>query len=207
MRPIVKLYFSSGTCSLVPHIVLREAKVPIELVRVDLRTHQTEHGVDYYGINPKGSVPALELDNGERITEVPVIAQYVADTAHNVDLMPAAGTITRYRVMEWLNYISSELHKAYSPLFNASFDEAARALYRTALRKKYEYINKELEGREYLTGKPFTAADAYLFTVTRWAKHAQVDMSGFDNVKAFMDRVNQRPTVREAITAESNKKA
>lgn len=203
----MKLYYAPGTCSLSPHIVLRESQTAFQLERVDLRTHQTEHGADYYQINPKGSVPLLELDSGERLTEGTIIAQYVADKTQNVQLMPAPGTLARYRVMELQSYISSELHKSYSPLFNPAADEACKGLFRAALRKKYEWVNSKLAGQEYLTGSTFTAADAYLFTVTRWAKSVQVDLNGLDNLKAFMDRVNQRPTVREAIAAESAKKS
>jgi glutathione S-transferase len=204
---IVKLYYSSGTCSLAPHIILRETQTSFELERVDLRTHQTEHGVDFYTINVKGSVPLLELDDGERLTEGTIIAQYIADKAQHRELMPAPGTMARYRVMEWQAYISSELHKFYWPLFNSAVDETCKTLYRTTLRKKYEWVNEKLTAVEYLTGNTFTAADAYLFTVTRWARGSNVDVNGLDNLKAFMDRVNLRPTVRAAITAESHKKA
>jgi glutathione S-transferase len=203
----VKLYTSPGACSLSPHIILREANAKFDLERVDLRAHKTEHGADYYQINAKGSVPVLELDSGERLTEGPVIGQYIADQAKNLELMPAAGTIARYRVMEWQNYITSELHKGYSPLFNPAFDAAAKTVMRAALRKKYEWLNGKLTGTQYLTGNAFTAADAYLFTVTRWAKAVEVDLSGLDAVAAFMERVNQRPAVRAAIEAETPKKA
>ena len=202
----MKLYFAQGTCSLAPHILLREANTPFELERVDLRTHQTAHGADYYHINPKGSVPLLELDNGDRLTEGTVIAQYVADQSQRLDLMPVPGTMARYRVMEWQTYISSELHKSYSLLFNPAIDESSKTPLRALLRKKYQWVNQQLTGRDFLTGNVFTAADAYLFAITRWAKTTQVDLSDLDNVKAFMDRVNLRPAVREAIAAESAKK-
>lgn len=201
----MKLYYSPGACSLAPHIVLREAKATFQAERVDLRAHKTESGADYYQINPKGSVPLLEIDGGERLSEGPVICQYIADKTGAVELMPAAGTIARYRVMEWQNYITSEIHKGYSPLFNPAFDAAAKTLFRATLRKKYEWVATKL-GNQNLTGSAFTAADAYLFAVTRWAKSVEVDLSDLDAISAFMDRTNQRPAVRAAIDAETAKK-
>lgn len=203
----MKLYFSQGTCALAPHIVLREVNASFTLVRVDLRAHVTADGVDYYQLNGKGSVPLLELDNGERLSEGPVICQYIADNAGNTELMPAAGTLPRYRVLEWQNFITAELHKAYSPLFNPAADQAAKTLFRSTLRKKYEWVNAQLGSKDHLTGSAFTAADAYLFTVTRWAKNTEVDLTGLDAIAAFMKRVHDRPSVRAAITAESPAKA
>lgn len=205
----MKLYFSIGACSLAPHIVLREAGVSFVLERVDLGSHKTEQGADYYQINAKGAVPVLELDSGERLTEGPVICQYIADQAKNVELMPACGTMARYRVMEWQNYITSEIHKAYSPLFNPAADATTKTMFRATLRRKYEFVNARLGGNQYLTGNPFTAADAYLFTVTRWAKSQQVDLAGLDSLNAYMIRVHDRPAVKAATQAESgaNKKA
>jgi glutathione S-transferase len=187
--------------------VLREANLPFSLVRVDLRAHTTENGDDYYKINSKGAVPVLELDSGERLTEGSVICQFVADSAGNTVLMPAAGTMARYRVMEWQNYIGSEVHKAYSPLFHPAIDAAAKAIFRGVLRKKYEWVNERLGGSDYLTGSAFTAADAYLFTVTRWAKAMEVDLGGLAAIEGFMARVNARPAVRAAIAAETPAKS
>ena len=198
----MKLYFSYGTCSLAPHIVLRETGLAFDLERVDLRSHQTQAGADYYQVNPKGAVPMLELDNGERLTEGPVICQYVADLAKNLTLMPAAGSMARYRVMELQNFISSELHKSYSLLFNAGMDAAAKTIYRGILRKKYEWLDGKLAGKTFLTGTDFTAADAYLFVVTRWAKSVEVDLSGLTAVSAFMDTVGARTAVKAAQDAE-----
>ncbi|HJV62432.1 MAG TPA: glutathione transferase GstA [Albitalea sp.] len=203
----MKLFFSPGACSLAPHIVLREAQLPFELERVDTKTHKTQHGADYYGINAKGYVPLLELDNGERLTEGPVIAQYLADTADNRTLMPPAGTPQRYRVMEWQSYITSELHKSFSPLFNPAFDAAAKANFVAALRKKFDWIDSQLEGKQHLTGDAFTAADAYLFTVASWAPHVQLDLSDLKHLQAFMQRVAARPAVQEAMRAEGLLKA
>lgn len=198
----MKLYFSPGACSLAPHIVLREAGVPFSLVKVDTGTHKTEHGVDYYTINPKGYVPLLELDDGQRLSEGPVIAQYVSDQANRRDLMPESGTMARYRVMEWQSYITSELHKSFSPLFNPAFDSTAKSIFADGLRKKFGWVSDQLRGKQYLTGDTFTAADAYLFTVAGWAKYVGLDLSHCDHLQAFLKRVADRPAVREAMKAE-----
>ena len=198
----MKLYYAPGVCSLSPHILLRETKLPVTLVRVDLKTHLTADGVDHYTINSKGSVPVLELDDGTRFTEGPVVAQMICDRAGRTDLMPAAGTIERYRVMEWQNYVTSELHKSYSPLFNPDFDENGKAFLRTALRKKYEWLAQQLANKPYLTGETFTAADAYLFTVTRWAKAVRVELADLAPIRNFMERVAARPAAVEAMHVE-----
>jgi glutathione S-transferase len=198
----VKLYYSRGACSLTPHILLRETGLPFTLERVDSATHRTEHDGDYYAINPKGYVPLLELDSGERLTEGPVICQYICDLARRTDLMPTAGTMPRYRVMEWQGYVNSEIHKAYSPLFNPTLDAGVKAAFVASLRKKYEWIATELAGRDYLTGSDFTAADAYLFNVTRWARFVKLDLTDLAPVTAFMERTLTRPAVLEAFKAE-----
>jgi glutathione S-transferase len=203
----MKLFYSPGACSLAPHIVLRETAQAFTLERVDLRTHTTEHGKNYYDINPKGAVPVLEIGNADYLTEGPIICQYLADQAQNTDLLPAAGAIARYRVMEWQSYVTSELHKSYSVLFNPAFDTAAKDTMRSALRKKYEWVNARLAGRSYLTGNTFTCADAYLFTVTRWAKTVQLDLSGLDAVSHFNTLVSERPAVRAALDAEAGAKS
>ena len=198
----MKLYFSPGACSLAPHIMLRETNLAFTAVRVDLAAHQTSSGDDYYAVNPKGSVPVLELDDGERLTEGPVIAQYICDRAGRADLMPASGSLARYRVMEWQNYVTSELHKSYSPLFRAEFDAAGKDWFKKALRKKYEWVASRLEGRDFLTGTNFTPADAYLYTVTRWAPRVGVDIADITSINAFMRRVNERDAVQAALSAE-----
>jgi glutathione S-transferase len=198
----MKLYFSPAACSLVPHIVLREIGTSFTLEKVDTAKHLTQAGADYYAINPKGQVPLLQLDDGQLLSEGPVIAQYIADQAGATTLMPAAGSVARYRVMEWQNYITSELHKTYSPLFNSEFDAKAKTTLRSLLRKKYEWVDSQLSGREYLTGEAFTAADAYLFVVTGWARFIDLDLSGLPNLDAFLKRVSARPAVREAMKAE-----
>lgn len=198
----MKLYYSPGACSLAPHIMLSEAKLPHTLVKVDTGTHLTEDGVDFYTINPKGYVPVLELADGQRLSEGPIIAQFIADHAHHEDLMPAAGSMARYQVMEWQNYITSELHKSFSPLFNPALDAAAKAVFVAILSKKFRWVSGQLRGRAYLTGESFTAADAYLFTVAGWAKYVSLDLSDFEHLQAFLERVATRTAVQEAMKAE-----
>jgi glutathione S-transferase len=199
----MKLYFSPGACSLAPHILLRETKLSFTPVRVDLAAHKTTTGEDYYAVNPKGSVPVLELDDGERLTEGPVIAQWICDRANRADLMPVAGSLARYRVMEWQNYITSEIHKSYTPLFKADVDDNGKSWFRNALRKKYEWLASRLEGKDFLTGTNFTAADAYLYTVTRWAPKVGVELTDLTPVQGFMRRVSEREGVQAALNAES----
>ncbi|NLG75026.1 MAG: glutathione transferase GstA [Xanthomonadaceae bacterium] len=198
----MKLYYSPGACSLAPHIVLRETGLPFELVRVDLASHKLAQPDDYYSVNAKGSVPVLELDDGERLTEGPIIAQWICDRAERTDLMPAAGTMARYRVMEWQNYVTSELHKSYSPLFKRDFHEEGKAWFRRALRQRYEYVDARLQENEFLTGSSFTAADAYLFVVTNWAAHTGVDLQNLGALDSFMSRVRAREAVQQALVAE-----
>jgi glutathione S-transferase len=198
----VKLYYSRGACSLTPHILLRETGLPFTLERMDSGTHRTEHDADYYTINPKGYVPLLELDNGERLTEGPVICQYICDVARRTDLMPAAGTMPRYRVMEWQGYVNSEIHKTFSLLFNPALEAGVKTVFATSLHKKYEWIATGLAAKDYLTGSEFTAADAYLFNVTRWARLVKLDLTDLPPVTAFMERTLTRPAVLEAFRAE-----
>lgn len=198
----MRLYYSPGACSLAPHIVLREVSAPFELVKVDTRTHTLQGGEDYYAINPKGYVPLLELDDGQRLTEGPVICQYLADQAGRTDLMPAAGSMARYRTTEWQNYITAELHKSYSPLFNAEFDESAKGLFLKQLRKKFGWVSEKLAGKDFLTGSVFTAADAYLFVLTNWSGYVKLDLTDLAPLQAFMQRVAARPAVQAAFKAE-----
>lgn len=198
----MKLYYSKGACSLAPHIVLRETGLPFTLERVNLGTHQLADGEDYYAISPRGQVPLLELDNGRHLTEGPVICQYIAERAGREDLLPPVGDIARYRVLEWQNFTTSELHKSYSPLFNADYPQEARTIILQTLRKKYEWVDKELSSRKYVTGDTFTVADAYVFTVTQWADYVKLAISDLENLMAFQQRVADRKAVREALKAE-----
>ena len=198
----MKLYYATGACSLTPHIVSRESDLNIELIRVDTKSHLTEQGVDFYTINPKGSVPCLQLNDGQLLTEGPIICQYLADQANNTQLMPAAGTLARYRVMEWQNYITSELHKSFSPLFNPNAGAETKALFAEQLKAKFAWLSSKLENTAYLTGDDFTAADAYLFVVTNWSKFVGLDLSHLSALQAFMQRVAARPAVQMALKAE-----
>ena len=198
----MKLYYSPGACSLSPHIVAREAGIDVELQKVDLKTHGIQGENDYYKVNPKGYVPALEIAPGDVLTEGPAIVQYLGDQKPQSGLVPPAGSKDRYRAQEMLGFINSEIHKAYSPLFSATTPDATREDRKAHLRKRYKLIDERLAGRDYLFGDKFTAADAYLFTVTRWAPAVKLDLSDFTNLAAFQERVRARPAVSEAMQAE-----
>jgi glutathione S-transferase len=198
----MKLFYSPGACSLAPHIVLREAGQAFTLSKVDLGAHKIESGDDYFAVNSKGSVPLLELDDGSRLSEGPVITQFIADQNKATSLMPPAGTMARYRVMEWQNFITSELHKAFGSLFHPELDAKAKQTVSAQILKKLAWVDGQLAGRTYLTGDDFTAADAYLFTVAGWSKHVGLDISGLANLQRFLAQVGQRPAVREALKAE-----
>ncbi len=198
----MKLYYSPGACSLSPHIALREAGLPFQPVLASTKTHKLQDGTDYYTINPKGYVPLLELDDGERLSEGPVIVQYIADQAPGKKLAPAAGTMARYRLQEWLNFITSELHKSFSPLFNPAMPEEGKAVYRARLADRFKWVDGQLAGKSYLMGEEFSVADAYLFTVAGWGGYVGVDISGLPNLSAYMARVKARPAVQEALKAE-----
>jgi glutathione S-transferase len=198
----MKLYYSPGACSLSPHIVAREAGIDLQLEKVDLKIHGIKSENDYYKVNPKGYVPALEIAPGEVLTEGPAIVQYLADQKPQSGLVPPAGTLERYREQEMLSYINSEIHKAYSPLFSDDTPELTRENRKAHLRKRYKLIDERLAGRDYLFGDKFSAADAYLFTVTRWAHAVKLDLSEFKNLAAFQERVKARPAVKEAMKAE-----
>ncbi len=198
----MKLYYSPGACSLSPHIVANEAGIPLELVKVDVQTKTIAREGDFWDVNPKGYVPALELDDGEVLTEGPAIVQYLADSAPGAGLAPANGSFERVRLQETLNYLTSEIHKSYSPLFRADVLPAVREERLAYLTKRYALIEKQLEGRKYLLGDRFTVADAYLFTLTRWARGVKLDLTGFPNLEAFQKRVGSRKAALEAMRAE-----
>jgi glutathione S-transferase len=198
----MKLYYSPGACSLSPHIVLREAGLAFEPVLASTKTHKLQDGTDYYGINPLGYVPMLELDDGTRLREGPAIVQYVADQAPNKNLAPANGTLPRYRLQEWLTFIGTEIHKTFSPLFNPATPEDAKNQFRDKLASRFEFVDKQLEGREYVMGEHFSVADAYLYVVTRWTKPMNIDISRFKNLSAHNARIDARPAVQEALKVE-----
>jgi glutathione S-transferase len=198
----MKLYYSPAACSLSPHIVAREAGVAVELVKVDLKTHTLADGTDYTTINPKGSVPLLELDDGDRLSEGPAIVQYLADRNPASGLAPAAGTMPRYRLQEWLNFVTSELHKQYSPLFGASVPAEYKEAVRVRLAHRFDWLSTKLAAQDYLTGAQFTVADAYLFTVLSWNKWVGIDTARWPVLEAYVARVAARPKVQEAMQAE-----
>lgn len=200
----MKLFYSPGACSLSPNIVAHEAGIELRLQKVDTKTKTVANAGDYWSINPKGYVPALELDNGEILTEGPTIVQYLADLKPQAGLAPAAGTLERFRVQEMLGYINSEIHKTYSMLFKPNLPADVRAEREEYLLRRYELLDQKLAGRQYLFGDHFTVADAYLFTVMRWAPAVKVDLSRFTNLQSFLERVGARPGVRAALKAEGN---
>jgi glutathione S-transferase len=203
----MKLYYSPGACSLSPHIALLEAGLPYDLVKVDVRAKKLENGDDYFKINPKGQVPALGLDNGEIMTEGPVIVQMIADQAAGKNLAPANGSPERYRLQEWLNFVTTELHKNFSPLFNPAIPDEVKAFFKDRIMGKFKYADQKLAGQDYLMGSQFTVADGYLYTMLRWAEGNKMDLSGLNNLMAFKDRVGARPKVQEALTKEGLMKA
>ena len=198
----MKLYYSPGAGSLSPHIVAREAGLDLELVKVDLAAKKTESGADYGAINPKGYVPALQLDDGQVLTEGPAIVQYLADQVPGSGLAPASGTMARYRLQETLGFINSEIHKTYSPLFKDTTPAETRAERLEYLRKRYALVDSVLAKQPYLLGKEFSVADAYLFTVTNWAKSVKLDLSGLGHLTAFQQRIAARPAVQDALFEE-----
>ena len=198
----MKLYYSPAACSLAPHIVAREAGIELELVKVDTKTKTVAIDGDYWAINPKGYVPAIEVDNGEILTEGPAIVQYLADLRPEAGLAPANGSWERTRLQEMLGYINSEIHKSFIPLLRATTPDEVRAERKEYLRLRYALLDRQLAGRKYLFGDQFTVADAYLFVVTRWARSTQVDLGDYANLQAFQQRVAARPAVRAAMKAE-----
>lgn len=198
----MKLYYSAGACSLSPHIVLRETGTPFVLVKADLGAKTVEDGSDFFAVNPNGYVPALQLDDGTVLTEGPAIVQYIADSAGATALAPAHGSIDRYKLQQWLNFVSSELHKSFSPLFNSKLAEDAKQLFRDRLHTRLKTVEGHLARNDYLTGKTFSVADAYLFTVLNWARPLGIDLSGYPHIEAYRARILARPAVQAAMKAE-----
>jgi glutathione S-transferase len=198
----MKLFYSSGACSLSPHIVAREAGIDLTLQKVDLKTKTIAAEGDFFKINPKGYVPALQLDDGEILTEGPTIVQYLADLKPEKGLAPPNGTMPRYHLLEWLGFINSELHKSYSPLFRPDTPAETRAEREAYLAKRYAVVEKQLASHPFLTGDKFTVADAYLFTVTTWAPKVKFDLSPFPHLRAYQERIAARPAVQTAMKEE-----
>lgn len=198
----MKLYYSPGACSLSPHIALHEAGLAFTPVLASTKSHKLQDGSDYYEINPLGYVPLLELDDGTRLREGPAIVQYIADQVPASGLAPAFGTMARYRLMEWLNFITSELHKGFSPLFTPGMPDEAKAMARARLVDRLTWVDGQLAGKTWLMGETFTVADAYLFTVAGWGKYVGVDIAPLTNLSAYLGRVAARPAVQDALKAE-----
>ena len=197
----MKLYYSPGACSLSPHIVARELGIPVELKKVNTKDKTIEGGGDYWKVNARGYVPALELDNGQILTEGPAIVQYLADQKPESGLAPKAGTMERYRLQEWLNLLTSEVHKQFSPLFKPNTPEDYKKIAKENLATRLDWLDKQLAGKEYLLGS-FSVADAYLFVLLGWTKPTQIDLARWPNLAAFHKRVGARPKVQEALRAE-----
>ena len=197
----MKLYYSPGACSLSPHIALLEAGLPYDLVKVDLRAKKLDNGDDYLKVNPKGQVPALQLDSGEVITEGPVIVQIIADKAGK-GLAPARDSAERYKLLEWLNFVTTELHKNFGPMFAPALNDEAKAFFKDRVMGKFKYLDSQLAGRDYLMGKQFTVVDGYLFTILTWAERMKFDLSAMPNLLAYKARVAARPQVQEALKKE-----
>lgn len=202
----MKLYYSPGACSLSPHIILRETGQDFTLVKVDLMKKKTESGKDYLSINPKGQVPALLLDDGNLLTEGVAIVLYLADKSPDTHLIAPIGDFSRYKTISWLTYISSEVHKSFGPLLHSDTPEEYKKILRTKLEKQFKYLNETLKNEQYLQGNHFTIADAYLFTVLRWAFLLKFDLSKYPHLLAYFERVEKRPTVQIALSTEKLKK-
>jgi glutathione S-transferase len=198
----MKLYYAPGACSLSPHIVSRELGLALELKKVNNKDKTIEGGGDYWKVNPRGYVPALELDNGQILTEGPAIVQYLADQKPESGLAPKNGTFERYRLQELLNFLTSEVHKQFSPLFKPNTPEDYKAIAKQSLATRFDWLDKHLAGKDYLTGKQFTVADAYLFVLLNWTKFQSIDLAKWSNLAAFHKRVGERPKVQEALQAE-----
>ncbi len=198
----MKLFYSPGACSLSPHITLHEAGMAFEAVPAPTKTHKLPDGTDYYSINPLGYVPLLELSDGTRLTEGPAIVQYVADQVPEKNLAPANGTVARAQMQGWLNFIGTELHKGFSPLFNAATPADYKVMVIDKLMSRLQWVDEQLAGKQYLMGDAFSVADPYLFTVTNWPGAVKLDISGYANIATFRARMSARPAVQAAMKAE-----
>jgi glutathione S-transferase len=198
----MKLYYFTGACSLASNIALRDAGLKFELVKVDRRTKRTTDGLDFNEVNPKGYVPALRLDNGEVLTENVAVLQYIADRNPAAKLAPPAGSMERYRLMEWLSFINSEVHKQFTPLFRQDAPEDTKEYARKNLGTRLDYLQRAIGSKPFLTGEQYTVADAYLFTVLSWGAHVNVDLGRWPELKRYVERIGQRSQVIEALKSE-----
>ena len=198
----MKLYYAPGACSLSPHIVAREVGLPVQMQKIDNKAKTIDGGGDYWQVNGKGYVPALELDNGEVLTEGPAIVQYIADRKPESGLAPKAGTLERVRLQEWLNFLTSEIHKGFSPLFSPETPEDYKPVARKRLAGRFDWLSGQLDGRPFLMGERFTVADGYLFTLLGWIPFVGMKLEDWPVLKAWRERISSRPAVREALKAE-----
>lgn len=198
----MRLYFAPGACSLAPHIVARDAGLAVDLVKVDLSTKTTDGDEDYLRINAKGAVPALALDNGAVLTEAAVVIQFLADLAPSSALLPPAGTFERYRALEWLNFIATELHKGFGPLWKSETPEAMRVIAKDNLAIRFSFLERHLARQDYLLGDSFSAPDAYAFTVLSWGEFMNIDLARWPRITAYLKHIAERPKVREALITE-----
>lgn len=198
----MKLFYAPGACSMAPHIVANEAGQKLDLVKVDIPNKKTESGDDYWKVNFKGYVPTLQLDDGKNLSEVGVICQYLADQKPESGLAPKLGTMERYRLMEWLNFVATEIHKQIGALFNPKFTPEMREVQLAVIARKLKPLDAELSGKQFLMGDKFTVADAYAFTVLNWHKAVKLDLSPWPNVKAYYERLARRPKIQETMKAE-----
>lgn len=198
----MKLFFMPGACSLAPHIVANESGIDLDLVKVDGKSKKTEQDQDYLATNPNGYVPALVLDNGDTLTEASVVVQYLADQKPETGLMPRAGEMARYKVQQWLTFVATELHKSFAVFFKPTTTEDMKAINREHLARRLTFVDQSLDGRSFLTGETFTAADAYLWTILGWAKYTGVDLAVYPNVQRFVAAVAARPAVQKSLRAE-----
>lgn len=198
----MKLYYSAGACSLSPHIALEEAGLPYEAISAPTKTKQLPDGSDFRQVNPLGYVPYLVLDDGTGLSEGPAIVQYIADQVPQKNLAPANGTLPRYRLQEWLNFIATELHRSFSPLFNPGMPDEGKKIYRDRIAGRLQFVERELSAKAWLMGDTFTVADAYLYTVLRWSKPMGMDLSALPTLTDYQARVQARPAVQEALRHE-----
>lgn len=198
----MKLYYAKGACSFAVRIVIHEINIPCEFISVDLKAKKTASGADYLKINPKGAVPVLELDNGEILTENAVIQQYLADEYKTYELLPAVGTFQRYHVLEWLNYVSSDLHKAFGPLFNPSLPEDAKPFFKELIKKKLQVVDEQLQKNKFLTGDVFTLSDTYLFVICRWLKNVDLDINTWPALSRYFEELKKRPAIMQSLKEE-----
>jgi glutathione S-transferase len=198
----MKIYYSPGACSLSPHIVARELGLSFDLKKVNTKDKTIEGGGDFWKVNARGYVPALELDDGQVLTEGPAIVQYLADRKPEAGLAPKAGSTERYQLQEWLNFLTSEIHKGFSPLFKPNTPEEYKKISKENLANRFDWLDKQLTGKDYLMGKAFTVADAYLFVLLNWTKFQSIDLAKWPTLAAYQQRVGARPKVQEALKAE-----